>query len=836
MLLENSLRKEHLMTGVKFIRTSVLIFYFLAVVISCTKGVSSSTAESTSQTGPAWTPASTCSTRVLDYGQKGTVAAVARGSYSDVQMIPGTSSPSIAYIDAGSATLKFNYWTGTSFQTEVISGDGTGAFVRLSYLSTGIPIVLWTLGGNVKVAIRSAAPPALGIWVAGVIDSATAPRSIEVSINPLDQVAVTYISDTAVAGRVKFLYCDAPCSSPTNFQSMVATPYIENTNVVAAEVATGVGWCKSSSTLYYPAVVYSVTGLTRFAICQNATLSNCLTNTNWTPQTVVATGNLSSKLLLDSTITGDVPKVISKGAAGMVTYTMGAACTAAPAAFTAGATLGGANSGTQWIKVLKDSGGKFHVAANESTTSVNYYNSQTTTFNGAWNASSVIETITTPAATAGGAALDPANTTMYVSYGTNAAPFDLRLGRVINYATASNSATYVRYTPDVTGLLQMPTATAQLGLISTAKTSTGLPAIAYVDYSIGAVAGAKLKYAYRVDASSDSAWTTAVIPGTQSPQFPALIFDQNNLPWIGYFDAANNRFYLAANSRPDGSGIWNTFEFPSQPTGAPAALPAANQVALSLANNSGVITPVMITIDNNATSRSVKSALFNPATLTWSTATTIETLTVSGASHISADYDSSGNIVLAYRDNFATKAKYTYSSNGVTWTAPLLVGSIGQGAGVTVKINSVTSSPAMSYFDRLNNSVYYAACTGTFSSCASSGWSANQIATAAGVSGLVLGNEQLLKASLSFSATGVAQIAHPTGQGSYGSLFLADNNSGVFSTTQISSGSAANLSGSPALNFAVSGWNVATVRNAIDQLVMAFIGPGNWLYVSSCGD
>ncbi len=828
-----SIRNRYSINIIKAIRVAILAVCLLVAVLSCSKGTSNSTV---STDAAQWVAAASCSTRVLDYGQKGTVAAVARGSYSDMQMIPGTSSPSMAYVDAGSITLKFNYWTGTSFQTEVISGDGTGAFVRLAYLSNGIPIVFWTLGGNLKVAIRSAAPPYSGTWSAGVIDLSTAPRSLEVSVNPMNQVGVVYVSDTAVAGRVKFLYCDAPCSSPTNFQSMVATPYIENTNVVAAEVATGVGWCKSSSTLYYPAVVYSVTGLTRFAICQNATLSNCLTNTNWSPQTVVATGNLSSKLLLDSTITGDIPKVISKGAAGMVTYTMGAACTAAPAAFTAGATLGGANSGTQWIKVLKDSGGKFHVAANESTTSVNYYNSQTTTFNGAWNTSSIIETITTPAATAGGAALDTANSTMYVSYGTNAAPFDLRLGRVINYATASNSATYVRYTPDVTGLLQMPTATAQLGLISAARTSTGLPAIAYVDYSIGAVAGAKLKYAYRVDATSTSAWTTAVIPGTQSPQFPALIFDQNNLPWIGYFDAANNRFYLAANSRPDGSGIWNTFEFPSQPTGAPAALPAANQVALSLANNSGVITPVMITIDNNATSRSVKSALFNPATLTWSTATTIETLTVSGASHISADYDSSGNIVLAYRDNFATKVKYVYSSNGSTWTTPLLVGSVGQGAGVSVKINPSTSYPSMSYFDRLNNSVYYAACTGTFSSCASSGWSTNQITTGAGVSGLVLGNEQLLKASLSFSATGVAQIAHPTGQGSYGSLFLADNNSGMFSTTLISSGSAANLSGSPALNFAVSGWNIATVRNAIDQLVMAFIGPGNWLYVSSCGD
>jgi hypothetical protein len=302
-------------------------------------------------------------------------------------------------------------------------------------------LVFWTQGANLKMAIRSAALASAGTWSAGTIDTGVAPRAVEVSVNPLDQVGVVFATDTAATGRVKFLYCDAPCAGASTFQTMSATPFIENTNVVAAEVSTGISWCQASSTSYYPAVTYAITGLTRYAVCQNS-LTNCLTNTNWTPQTIIGTGNVSTKLLLDPTVVGDVPKAVSLGAGGIIPYRMGAtACTAAPAAFSAGAAIGGATSGNQWMTPFKMANGKFGLAANESTTSVRYYNSQTTDVIGAWNTAGLIETIALPAAQGGGAAVDEINKTVYLSYGTNAAPFDMRVGRIEDYTVASNTAT-----------------------------------------------------------------------------------------------------------------------------------------------------------------------------------------------------------------------------------------------------------------------------------------------------------------------------------------------------------------------------------------------------------
>jgi hypothetical protein len=167
-----------------------------------------------------------------------------------------------------------------------------------------------------------------------------------------------------------------------------------------------------------------------------------------------------------------------------------------------------------------------------------------------------------------------------------------------------------------------------------------------------------------------------------------------------------------------------------------------------------------------------------------------------------------------------------------------MLGSVGQGAGVTIKLNPTTTNPSVAYFDRANNAVDYNACSGTPSACATSGWNATQIENTTGVSGLASGNEQLLNSTLGFDSSGSAWVFYPKGSGATGGLTLAEAPSGTsaFSIFPILAGANGNMSGMAALNFAVSGWNVGSVQNAAGSLTTVYVGPGNWLYSTSCGD
>lgn len=819
-----------------------VLFYFpLLIIVSgfssgCAKNAASTPSSNNSSATPTVQDTS-CSSTLIDVGQKGIVTAVGRGGYSDTRLIPNSSNTAVAYADAGSLTLKLTYWNGSQFSTEIISGDGAGTFVRLAFLLNGTPLVFWAQGGNLKVAIRSAALTSSGTWSTGVIDTGTAPRAIEVSVNPLDQVGVSFLTDTAAAGKPKFLYCSAPCNSPSGFQTMTPNAYIENSTLLAAQTSTGMGWCKASDSLYYPAVTYSVTGLARYAICQNS-LANCLSSANWTPQTVVATASVANKLHLDSSIVGDIPKTVSQGGAGLVTYQMGATlCTDPPGAFTAGNTIGTSTTGTQWLTLLKDALGLFHIVANESTTSVRYYNSTTSDLNGVWNSQGTIETTTLAATHGGGGDVDLSGSAIYASYGQNIAPFDLKLARVADTGVASNLVGFSKYSIDLTGGLQLSAANLQVRNVSSSATSSGRPAIAYVDYSVGAVANAKLKYAYRVGSSSTAEWDISLIPGTASPQYPSLAFDHNNMPWISYFDASSNRFFLTTNSSTDGSGAWRTYEFPALPSGAAAALPAANSTSTAMFYASGVAKPVMVVIDTNAGSKGLKSAMLNPVTGAWSSVTTIDAFTgATAASHLAIDFDTSGRIVIAYNELNVTRARYATSSDGTTWSTPLSISSINQGAGVGIRLHPTTGSPVMAYFDRPNSTVYYTPCSGTPSACVTSGWSPSAIDMTAGVSGLAAGNDQLLSTGIVFDDSGYVYLIYPRGQGSTGQLTVTTNASGSFVSTALASGANGALSGSAALNFGVSGWNVSSTRNAAGGAFSAFIGPGNWLYANSCRD
>jgi hypothetical protein len=162
--------------------------------------------------------------------------------------------------------------------------------------------------------------------------------------------------------------------------------------------------------------------------------------------------------------------------------------------------------------------------------------------------------------------------------------------------------------------------------------------------------------------------------------------------------------------------------------------------------------------------------------------------------------------------------------------------SVNQGPGATIRINPKTLMPAVGYYDQTNNALYYNPCSLTAAACASGGWNPQQVEGAAGVGGLTAAMGQLLAAALGFDANGFVYVFYPRGQANDGNLVMATNVLGSFVSEIASHGSNANLPGAPALNFAVAGWGVASTRNSAGFFTTAFVGPGNVLYSSSCGD
>ncbi len=793
---------------------------------------------------------STCGESVVDYGQKGVVVASVRGVYSDVAMIPGTANPALAYTDAAVIGVKAAYWNGSSYVSEAVSA-GTATFVKIVFLSNGKPAVFWTTGGTQSVlgAFRSAPFGTDGTWTTGVLDSvATTRRSLDVSVSPLDEVAIVYVqSATAATARPRFLYCDAPCTGPGGFQTMAtAAENIEAVNLTATHMTAGVAWCKVSDTDYYPAVVYNtaVAGAAagvRYAVCRQSDLANCTTAANWTKQTVNTTASmLGSDLYIDPTVVGDVPKVITKLAAGIQINHMGVtACTAAPAAFVAGSTIGSATTGTAWMNLMKDSAGKFHIAVNDGTTNMRYFNSQTTSIVGAWNTVGNIETVTLNAITAasGGAAISDSDSKLYVAYGGASAPFNTHLATLNGYTTASSAATFSVQQPDLTGHVQM-TATPVRN-IGTAITSSGRAAAAYVDFSATTLTAGKLKYAIRSGTSATSSWTYVQIPGPTNPQFPSLAFDGNNKPWISFFDQTINRFYLATNSSTEGTGSWAIYTMPIAPSGT-YTLPAANETAVVMYKSGGVSYPVMLALDstNTNTAPGLKSAMFNPSTLTWSNlrdASPVFALGASDGNSLSADFDSSGNIVAVFWDITTTRLSYFQSSDGgATWTTVYRITSPLFGEGASIRINSVTGSPAVAYYERGNNRVFYNACSSSSSVCATGGWSETLLDPATGVSGLTTSTAQLLGTGIGFSSSGSPSVIYSTGAASLASLRKCEANGSNFSCSTISAGKGGNTIGAAVVNYAVSGWGVSVNQNSAGGLAANYIGPGGSLFQYGC--
>lgn len=838
--------------------------------------------------GTITSTSNSCIDKTVDVGNKGVAATNPRGTFSDVATVPGTNNYATTYFDAGTSTIKISYWNGSTFFHEVVAGDHLATYMRVVFLSTGVPLVFWTNGSTtVKMASRSTAFGSSGTWTMGTIDTqAVTSRAIEVSVSPLDEVGIVYlVGNLATNAAPKFIVCSTGCSSFTNYTAMtLAAMNIDAATLPATgipnQTTAGISWCQGVAGDYYPAVTYTAaTNLTRYAVCPQADLANCLVNTSWNKSTISASSNLASSLYIDPTIVNDTPKVATI-TAGIRTYEGTVGC-AAPGAWTAGtAVLTGttATSGNVWLKLLKSrgsssTGDRYHIIANEAAASARYYNTSSNAFNtlSSWNAAGILQTTTLLATglTSAGASLLATSNELVATHYNSLAPANMVVSTVRNVTQASQVATVDLTYANSTGNIQLIGATANSTTaarnISVEATSDGRPGAAYIDSSNGTQVVGRLKYAFRDSLQKNTSWTTVTVPhaGT-SPMYPALKYDHLNLPWISYYDfnttVASSRFYLMTNSATDGTGTWKVYQFPFVGTAAAVALPATNDSALAMYYSGGVSYPVMGVIENN-TVRAIKASRFNPNTETWSAAAavTVDTLTATtGATNLTMDNDANGNIVMGWVDLASASpfagVEYSYSFGGLSWTVakrvqsdPTTVQKLGQG--LSVKLNPVTGYPAMTYYDRASDKAYYSTCSSSPSNCSINTWINTEIETTAGVNGVTtyIGaapastRDQLLATALTYDSEGTATVLYPTGNGSA----LGISGTGNFKRMNISLAGVqtsstfkvgANAAGSiTAVNLSVAGHNVDSVQTANSELVSVFIGSGNELQSRSCG-
>jgi hypothetical protein len=827
-------------------------------------------------------------TTVVDRGTKGSVAAVARGIWSDTKYIPASNVSGVitlsafvgvAHYDVGALALKYSFWDGSNFVTEIVAGDiaVNVTRVRLAYLSVGAnlgkPLIFYTNGsangGQIMMAVRSTASlSATGTWTVSAIDTTggTANTGLEVSVSPVDSVALAYQASTApAANNIRFIYCESAsdCSNSANYVPMGSSNRLDNaTNAIAGQIKLGVAWCQASAGVYSPAVSYGSGTNARYGVCLSGSnsLSTCTAPAGWTFAIMTGTPNtvVNSDLLIDAEVLNDLPKGLAKDATNVKFYRGATGCASVPAlATTSGVALGSsmANTGSSFYKFLKyktspTTNERYYFTMNDATTDVKWFNSTTDNPAAAWNTQGFIQTVTlgTAGATYGGADINPVTGQIVSAYGTAAATFNTMLGVIDNFLNPGNSATaqVVHNIPvDNSGQMQLPA--TQVGNLGMAVTSTHRPAVAYVDFSAGAAASGRLKYAIRSSAVfSGSSWSIQTLPpvsATFSPQFPSIAFDNNNRPWIGYFEANTNRFILATNNQTDGSGVWTSYTFPNTAGshGGPGAQPMANATAVAMSYVGGVASPVMIIADNGTT-RQLRSARLNPATGVWTNNTQIAT-GASGFSHLTADFSTTANtIVISWLDYTLTRVRYGYTGNaGSTWPVVTNVSATGTGVGIgaRIRLNPTNGRPAISYYDRGVGRVFYAPCANVAASCAS-GWSGTVSAAlnGVGVTGLANTNDNILTTGLTFSAAGNAYLNYTSGVLDTGSIRMIDNVGGTMPSglpTTVVAGSNGALSNAGAVNGGIP-WTVQSERFGNGVLGLAYIAPGNYLGVTTCGD
>lgn len=812
------------------------------------------------------------------------------------------SDVGVAYVDSGSQALKFSFWSGGIFRTETVAGDTSAniSYVRLAFLSNspnvGLPIIFYTNGlvnnGQIMMAVRSSAvlTDTTATWAIQAIDSSAGVtnRSLEISISPADQVGLVYQGVTLpTANNIRFIYCSANCQLATNY---VAQPNSGvgriDAGATAGQTHIGLRWCQMSSKIYNPAVVYGATALTyQFAICNTGgsgnNLAACQTSAGWTKTaaTMPATGasGITSELYLDPSIIGDTPKMMIKDVGGlsMKTFSTSVACNAvvAGSTYTAAGTSaivgsGVANYANSTLRLLKSAdyvtpaNERFFAVANDGTTAIKWSGSTTNSFNGVWyaNVAAAIQTVTlnVAGATNIGAELNQTTKQLISSYGTAAGTFNITLGVLSDYTSPGDpgSALNVYFNLPVEDYGHFQMNAAQVSNTAVGTTSTSRPGGAWIDFSSGVATTGKLRYGLRVGPAGTDSWVTNTVPPVfpaSSPQNPSLAFDQNDRPWIGYWDAqaaGAGRFVLATNTAPDGSGAWTSYQFPvvSAGHGVPVAQPAANATAVTMTMVGGIQRVTMVIIDNGTTP-AVKAAYLTPSTGAWSVPATIESLSLQGAAFLSADSNStSGSVATAYQ-NLATgsvRVKYSASTDGgLTWpvnaSSAFPVSSVAQGEGATVKINPVTGLPSIAYYDRANAKLYVAQCTVNCASTAAPTFAgtASWASSGIGISGLsAVGNANLLNAALTFAGNGDLYVMYNSGQLDAGSLRMIDSTKGALSSsvaTTVLAGANGALSNAVATNAGVP-WGQKSVRMPNGVLATAYNSAGNFFNVLTCGD
>lgn len=824
------------------------------------------------------------STQIIDFGRKSTSSTSAglRGAFSDIALNPNTNLPGVVYSDTGSLILRYSFWNGSEFKSEIIAGGLTTNFPKLVYLSTGRPLVFWTNGAtSIYMASRSTASiTETARWTISAIDNIATmtTRALEVSVNPLNQVGIFYISAASTLGR--FIGCSSNCETASNYTGMgVITNFITNTASATANSAD-IKWCNNGSSVYKPYVVYGGNANSIIARCTATNLSDCNTPANWSTTTItdgtVTTGANQAVTKLSIANTADSPfKVVAKTSANeMRVYEQSAGgCATGALSFSATSRqiVSGASIGNAFGNLSQDSAGRYHLVVNDGQTNIKYFNELTGTITSAWNAVGTVETVGAaglPAAgaTRGGMVIDETNDQLLMTYGRTAAVTPtITFGNLVLAYThcpsantgcssstlnsPSNAAGMVfgNSPIDMTGQISLTTGQFPK-TIATAVTSTGRPATAYVDFSTGVNTSGKIKFSLRNGNLKTDSWTPYEVPGTVSPQSLSLSFDHNDRPWIAFYDASSLRYFITTNLQTNGSGAWFTYQFPIGTVAAPT-LPAVNAVSLAMAYSGGIAKPVMIVSNSGSATRIVRAAIFNPATETWSSNILIDT-GVAFFSKLASDFDKLGNIVLSYYDTTNNAVKYSYSVNGGTsWSSATNIVTITGGMGLEIKLNPSTNKPAIAYIDRASNLVRYKYCTSTIDSCGNStNWTtlgSGIIEGAAGISTLTAAaTDGLLSSSLAFTASGNPYVVYPTGSLSTTAnlmyAFSSSASGGLFSTpaalnSSVNANTTSPVVATPA-NFATGGWAPSSVMSRYGSLHTVYIGPGNFLYATSCGD